>query len=102
MYITPHTYTLLKLEKLFFITTLRTARKSRMKTQRHIWSVTLAGCLMDMKRLFRNLGVDMNSLEVQELFEFLFEEPLCSVGDPGRNLLLVIDGLDESEYKRPQ
>ena len=52
-----------------------------------------------VKKLSRNLGVDINSLEVQELFEFLFEEPLCSVGDPGRNLLLVIDGLDESEYK---
>ena len=52
-----------------------------------------------VKKLSRNLGVDVNSLEVQELFEFLFEEPLCSVGDPGRNLLLVIDGLDESEYK---
>ena len=52
-----------------------------------------------VKRLSRNLGVDMNTLEVQELFEFLFEEPLCRVGDPGRNLLLVIDGLDESEYK---
>ena len=52
-----------------------------------------------VKKLFRNLGVDMNGLEVQEFFEFLFEEPLCSVGDPGRNLLLVIDGLDESEYK---
>ena len=52
-----------------------------------------------VKKLSRNLGVDMNSLEVQELFEFLFEEPLCGVGDPGRNLLLVIDGLDESEYK---
>ena len=52
-----------------------------------------------VKKLSRNLGVDMNSLEVQELFEFLFEEPLCSIGDPGRNLLLVIDGLDESEYK---
>ena len=50
-------------------------------------------------KLSRNIGVDMNNLEVQELFEFLFEEPLCSVGDPGRNLLLVIDGLDESEYK---
>ena len=50
-------------------------------------------------KLSRNLGVDMNNLEVQELFEFLFEEPLCSVGDPGRNLPLVIDGLDESEYK---
>ena len=33
--------------KWHFITTLRTARKARMKTQRHIWSVTLAGCLMD-------------------------------------------------------
>ena len=52
-----------------------------------------------VKKLSRNLGVDMNSLEVQELFEFLFEEPLCGVGDPGRNLLLVIDGLDESECK---
>ena len=52
-----------------------------------------------VKKLSRNLGVDMNNLEVQELFEFLFEEPLCSVGEPGRNLLLVIDGLDESEYK---
>ena len=69
---------------------------------------SLAGQLCDVlpeykselvKKLSRNLGVDMNSLEVQELFEFLFEEPLCSVGDPGRNLLLVIDGLDESEYK---
>ena len=52
-----------------------------------------------VKKLSRNLGVDINSLEVQELFEFLFEEPLRHVGDPGRNLLLVIDGLDESEYK---
>ena len=52
-----------------------------------------------VKKLSRNLGVDINSLEVQELLEFLFEEPLRSVGDPGRNLLLVIDGLDESEYK---
>ena len=34
-----------KLETL--ITALRTGRKARMKTQRHIWSVTLAGCLMD-------------------------------------------------------
>ena len=52
-----------------------------------------------VKKLSRNLGVDMNNLEIQELFELLFEEPLCSVGDRGRNLLVVIDGLDESEYK---
>ena len=30
-----------------FITTLRTTRKARMKTQRHVGSVTLAGCLID-------------------------------------------------------
>ena len=52
-----------------------------------------------VKKLSRNLVVDINSLEVRDLFEFLFGEPLRSVGDPGRNLLLVIDGLDESEYK---
>ena len=52
-----------------------------------------------VKKLSRNLGVDMDNLEVQELFEFLFEEPLGGLGYPGRNLLLVIDGLDESEYK---
>ena len=30
-----------------FITTLRTTRKEGMKTERHIWSVILAGCLMN-------------------------------------------------------
>ena len=29
------------------LSTLRTARKARIKTQQHIWSVTLAGCLTD-------------------------------------------------------
>ena len=43
--------------------------------------------------------VDINRLELKELFEFLFEKPLSSVGDPGKNMLIVIDGLDESEYK---
>ena len=46
-----------------------------------------------------NLGADINSLEVGELFELLFEESLRSVGDPGRNFLIVIDGLDECEYQ---
>ncbi|CAH3186004.1 unnamed protein product, partial [Porites lobata] len=52
------------------------------------------------EKLSGNLGADINSLEVGELFELLFEEPLSSVGDPGRNFLLVIDGLDECEYQR--
>ena len=52
-----------------------------------------------VKALSRNLGEDVNNLEVGELFELLFEERLINVDDPGRSLLMVIDGLDESEYK---
>ena len=52
-----------------------------------------------VKALSINLGEDINNLEVGELFELLFEEPLINVDDPGRSLLMVIDGLDESEYK---
>ena len=51
------------------------------------------------EKLSGNIGVDINSLEVGDLFELLFEEPLSSVGDPGRNFLIVIDGLDECEYQ---
>ena len=36
---------------------------------------------------------------VEELFALLFKEPITSVVDPGRNILMVIDGLDESEYQ---
>ena len=52
-----------------------------------------------VKALSRNLGEDINNLETGELFELLFEEPLINVDDPGRSLLMVIDGLDETEYK---
>ena len=52
-----------------------------------------------VKALSRNLGEDINNLEVGELFELLFENPLRNVDDPGRSLLVVIDGLDESEHK---
>ena len=50
-------------------------------------------------QLSRNLGTDLNNMGVEELFSLLFKEPLCAVGDPGRNMLMVIDGLDESEYQ---
>ena len=50
-----------------------------------------------VKKLSGNLGVEINNLEVGELFELLFEEPLSTLDDPGRNLLMVIDGLDESD-----
>ena len=52
-----------------------------------------------VERLSRNLGTDLNNMGVEELFALLFKEPLSAVGDPGRNMLMVIDGLDESEYQ---
>lgn len=36
---------------------------------------------------------------VEELFTLLFMEPLIKVSNPGESLLIVVDGLDESEYK---
>ena len=51
------------------------------------------------EQLSRNLGTDLNNMGVEELFALLFKEPLSAVGDPGRNMLMVIDGLDESEYE---
>ena len=52
-----------------------------------------------VEQLSRNLGKDLNSMGVEELFALLFKEPLSTVQDPGRNTLVVIDGLDESEYQ---
>ena len=50
-----------------------------------------------VKQPSRNLGKDLNDMGVEELFSLLFKEPLSSVADPGKNMLVVIDGLDESE-----
>ena len=52
-----------------------------------------------VEQLSRNLGTDLNNMDVEELFALLFKEPLSAVGDPGRNMLMVVDGLDESECK---
>ncbi|XP_020604976.1 uncharacterized protein LOC110043811 isoform X2 [Orbicella faveolata] len=52
-----------------------------------------------VKQLSRNLGKDLNDMGVEELFSLLFKEPLSTVADRGRNMLMVIDGLDESEYQ---
>ena len=49
--------------------------------------------------LCRNLGADINDLEVGDLFELLFEEPLRRVTEPGFISLVVLDALDESEYQ---
>ena len=52
-----------------------------------------------VKTLSGNLGVELNNMEVKDLFELLFDELLSKLKDPGRNILLVIGGLDESEYQ---
>ena len=52
-----------------------------------------------VEQLSRNLGLEMNDMEVGDLFELLFEEPLRKVRDPGVTSLIVIDALDESEYQ---
>ena len=52
-----------------------------------------------VEKLSRNLGVEINNMEVNDLFEVLFEEPLTSLNDPGLTYLMVIDGLDESEFQ---
>ena len=52
-----------------------------------------------VEKLSRNLGVEINNMEVKDLFDVLFEEPLTSLSDPGLTYLMVIDGLDESEFQ---
>ena len=52
-----------------------------------------------VETLSRNVGRELNNMGVEELFALLFKEPLSSVRDPEHNMLMVIDGLDESEFK---
>ena len=64
----------------------------------------LSCCLPDYKKalveqLSGNLGVEINDMEVKDLFDLLFLEPLNGVADPGCTSLVVIDALDESEYQ---
>ena len=41
-------------------------------------------------KLSRNVGNEINSMEVRDLFELLFEEPLCGLNDPGLTYLIVM------------
>ena len=52
-----------------------------------------------VEKLSRNLGMKINNMEVKDLFEVLFEEPLASLNDSSLAYLMVIDGLDESEFQ---
>lgn len=51
--------------------------------------------------MLRNLGFeDLNNMNVEDLFVVFFKEFFSMLVDYdfGRNMLLVVDGLDESEY----
>ena len=52
-----------------------------------------------VEQLSTNQGIPINEMEVGDLFEVLFEEPLSALSDPGVTYLMVIDALDESEYQ---
>ena len=61
-------------------------------------------CLPEYKKalveqLSTNLGKPINEMEVGDLFELLFDEPLSGLSDPGVTYLMIIDALDESEYQ---
>ena len=80
------------------------ARHRNSKVMLQSLASQLCDFLLDYKKvlvekLSRNLGVEINNMEVKELFEVLFEEPLTSLNDPGLTYLMVIDGLDESEFQ---
>ena len=52
-----------------------------------------------VEKLTGNIGKDINAMGVEELFALLLKEPLNTLTEPEGNLLMVIDGLDESEYQ---
>lgn len=41
---------------------------------------------------------ELASMNVEDLFTLLLQEPTNMMDDPGKNILLVVDGLDECEY----
>ena len=50
-----------------------------------------------VKQLSSDCRKALEDMKVEDLFVWLFKEPLSAVEDPGRNVLVVIDALDESE-----
>ena len=80
------------------------ARYSKPQLMLQSLAIHLSRTLPEYKRalveqLSRNLGLELNSMDVEELFTLLFMEPLTKVRNPDESLLMVVDGLDESEYK---
>ena len=52
-----------------------------------------------IQKLSRNLGNPLNDMNIQGLFSVLFKEPFSSISDPGKRILIVLDAVDESEYR---
>ena len=52
-----------------------------------------------IEKLSGNLGNPLNDMNIQGLFSILFKEPFSGIYDPGKRILIVLDAVDESEYK---
>ena len=80
------------------------ARHRNPKVMMQSLACHLSCCLPEYKKalveqLSGNLGVEINAMEVRDLFDLLFSVPLNKVAHPGRTSLVVIDAVDESEYQ---
>ena len=52
-----------------------------------------------IQKLSANLGNSLNDMNIQGLFSILFKEPFSGISDPGKRILIVLDAVDESEYR---
>ena len=80
------------------------ARHRNPKVMMQSLACHLSCCIPEYKKALAeqvsgNLGVEINNMEVVDLFHLLFLEPLNMVADPGFTSLVVIDALDESQYQ---
>ena len=52
-----------------------------------------------IQKLSGNLGNPLNDINIQGLFSILFKELFSGISGPGKHILIVLDAVDESEYK---
>ena len=52
-----------------------------------------------IQKLSGNLGNPLNDMNIQGLFSVLFKEPFSGISDLGKRILIVLDAVDESEYR---
>ena len=51
------------------------------------------------EKLSGKLGKPLNDMNIQGVFSVIFKEPFSGISDPGKRILIVLDAVDESEYK---